>query len=295
MMRAVGIGTLALDVTRYDGVELQRAGGSCTNILLHLASMGWDCVMCHMDGNDEIAEYLKKDLKNGGVESVSLKHEVPSYVLVINSKNGRHTYQRMCEHEKQITTCKVVVPSLEERLNPECDVFVFDKAWDTAARFAHRTNGIKWFETYRHGSDNMVWKECVGVADIIKTADNVCVPDGVDRVVTHETDGLEYHYNGIEGRINAVMAPQMADTCGCGDCVSACCIDAICNGQSAEYGLKRGVRLAALNCCYPGPRCMLDSTTKEYRNGIMDGKPIEDLPKAVYNGASFDICSCGKT
>ena len=47
------MGVTTLDVTRYNGIEVSRAGGSCTNILRHLAYMGWDCTMCHMDGNDK--------------------------------------------------------------------------------------------------------------------------------------------------------------------------------------------------------------------------------------------------
>ena len=293
-MRAVGMGTMSLDVTRYNGMELQRAGGSCTNILLHLAKMGWDCTMCHMDGNDEIAKYLKEDLKEGGVKSVSMFHDIPSYVLIINSENGSHTYQRTCEHEKQITTCKVVDTSLVERLNPDCDAFVFDKALQAAANFASRVKGLKWFETYKHGSEHAIWEKCAGMADIIKTADDVSISDGVGRIVTHEADGLEYQYDGVAGKIDAVAVPSVVDACGCGDCVSACCIDAICNGETAEHGLKRGVRLAALNCCYPGPRCMLDSTTTRYRNEIMEGKPIHDPPDAAYRSADLNICSCGK-
>ena len=288
------MGVTTLDVTRYNGIEVSRAGGSCTNILRHLAYMGWDCTMCHMDGNDKVSEYLKNDLKESGVKSVSLRHDIPSYVLIINSKNGQHVYGRTCEHGKQTASCKIVVPSLEEKLDPDCDIFIFDKAWDAAARFAERTSGMVWFETYKRGSGSDIWNRCAGLADIIKSADDVTIPDGTDRIVTHGADGLEYRYSGVSGKINGLAVPSMADACGCGDCVSACCIDAICRGESMRAGLERGVRLATLNCCYPGPQCMVDSTTAQYRNEIINGRPITSLPKAVYKTTDLNICSCDK-
>ena len=292
-MKAVGMGVAALDVVRNNGVELQRTGGSCANILFHLADMGWDCTMCHMSGNDEIARYIKDDLADGGVKSVSMRHGVPSYVLVINSENGDHTYQRTCEHGEPTTSCKLVVPALEERLGPDCDVFVFDRAWEVAERFARRTSGMVWFETFKHAFNDKAWNGCVELADVVKTADDAVIPDGTNRIVTHGDKGLEYLWRGESGRISAAVPPRMVDACGCGDCVSACCIDAVCRGLPIRHGLERGVRLAALNCCYPGPRCMLDSTTKKYRNEIMGGNPIEGVPEAVRRGAKFDICSCG--
>lgn len=294
MMRVVGMGVVALDVVRYDGMELQRAGGSSVNVLLHLADMGWDCTMCHMDGHDEISQYLKDDLADGGVKSISLSHDVPSYVSIINSKNGTHTFQRTCEHGVNITSCKVVVPELEERLDPDYDVFVFDRAWDAAARFARRSTGMAWFETFRHKVGDNTWDECARMSNVVKAADDIGIPDGVNGIVTRGADGLAYWWNGVSGWLDSVAPPKIVDACGCGDCVSACCIDAACRGEPVETGLARGMRLAALNCCYPGPRCMLDSTTQEYRKGVMDGNPIRNVPKAVYKGANFDICRCDK-
>ena len=292
-VRAIGMGVITLDVVRRGGTVFQRAGGSCTNILLHLADMGWDCTMCHMDGNDAIAKYMNEDIARGGVKSVSLVHDVPSYVLVINSENGKHSYQRTCEHGSNITACKVVVPALEERLDPNYDVFVFDRAWDIAERFARRTSGMVWFETFKHAFGDSAWKSCVGVSDIVKTADYAVMPDGVNRIVTHGDKGLDYSWKGKSGSMPSVIAPMMVDACGCGDCVSACCIDAVCRGEPLRRGLERGIRLAALNCCYPGPRSMMDSTTKSYREDIMAGNPIVDPPDAVCIGANFDICRCG--
>ena len=291
-MHAIGMGAVTLDVSRSGGMEIQRAGGSCANILVHLADMGWDCTMCHMDGHDDIAKYLNDDLADCGVKSVSLSHDEQSYVLIINSENGEHSYQRTCEHGVQTTSCKLVVQELEERLNPDCDIFVFDRAWEAAERFARRASGMVWFETFKHAFSDSAWKSCVGVSDVVKTADDAVMPDGVNTIVTHGNKGLDYSWDGKSGSIPSVVPPRMVDACGCGDCVSACCIDAMFRGESILQGLGRGIRLAALNCCYPGPRSMLDSTTKSYRDGIMAGDPIVDPPDVVQKGASFNICRC---
>ena len=292
-MRAIGIGPLALDVVRHGGTERQQAGGSCTNILLHLARMGWDCTMCHMAGNDGIAQYLVSDLARNGVKSVSFRHDVPSYVLVINSENGMHTYQRECEHGSKITSCTVVDPGLADRLNPACDVFVFDRAWDVAAKFARKCSGLAWFETYRHAEDDDTWDECVKASDVVKTADDARIPSGKNKIVTRGQEGMSYEWDGKKGRINPFVAPRMVDTCGCGDCVSACCIDAVCKSMPIQYGLERGARLASLNCCYPGPRCMLGSTTQDYRERVMSGEKIADPPDPVNDcGGRFGICRC---
>ena len=286
------MGVLALDVTRHAKCEMQRAGGSCANILTHLADMGWDCMMCHMDGNDDIAKYLKDDLAVRGVKSVSLSHDEPSYMCIINSENGEHSYQRTCEHGASVTSCKVVVPALEERLDPDCDIFVFDRAWSIAERFARRASGMVWFETFKYAFGDRAWKSCVGLSDVVKTADDAVIPGDVNRIVTHGDKGLDYSWNGKSGSMPSVIPPRMVDACGCGDCVSACCIDAVANGKPIRDGLIMGARLAALNCCYPGPWCMMDSTTKEYRKMVMDGGEIIDVPEAVCKGASFDICHC---
>ena len=292
-MRAIGIGNAGLDVTRYNDIELKRVGGSCTNILLHLASMGWDCTMCHMKGNDDVAEYIEKDLRDGGVKSAFIEHKVSSRVLIINSADGQHEYQRVCDHGNNTMTNHTVVSELEKQLDPECDVFVFDQPWQSVVDYVSRTSGMKWFEAYERDSHEKIWRMCAGMADMIKSADVVSVPNGSNMIVTDGSSGLKYIYNGTRGEIESTNIPNVVDPCGCGDCVSACCIDALCTNKSIRYGLERGVRLAALNCCYPGPRSMLDSTTSHYRDNIMDGKPIMFPPEAVYKSDNnLKICSC---
>ena len=314
-MRAVGIGTLSLDVTRHPGGEMQRAGGSCANILMHLADMGWNCTMCHMTGNNDAAKYVKDDLNARGVKSVTMGADVPAYVIIINSDNG-HTFGRTCTHGNKTPSRIFVDESLLNELFPTCDAFVFDRPEVAAAKFAVGFGGLKWFETYEHTQHGSMWDMCVELADITKTADGAIIPGHKAQMHTRGSDGLEYF--GPDERITvpaisdraearwsswrsaphrkitmpAITPPRFADACGCGDCVSACCIDSWCNGDTIWNGLARGTRLAALNCCYPGPWCMMDSTTKQYRKNVMNGEPIRDPPRSVFKGKNFEFCTC---
>ena len=292
MMKAVGIGTLSLDVIRHPGGEMQRAGGSCANILMHLADMGWDCTMCHMSGNDVMAERVRDDLNARGVKSVTMKTDVPTFVLVINSNNG-HSFSRVCDHGNKMSGRISVDESLLGRLDSSCDAFVFDRVEPSAVKFAAECEGLRWLETHKCSMQSPLWNRCVGAADIIKTADDASIPDHKAQMHTRGADGLEY--SGPQGRITmpSITPPRFADACGCGDCVSACCIDSLCSGGTVKEGLLRGTRLAALNCCYPGPWCMMDSTTRQYRQDVMDGEPIKDAPRLVFKGGSFKLCACG--
>ena len=291
MMRAVGIGTLSLDITRHPGGEMQRAGGSCANILMHLADMGWDCTMCHMTGNTDVAEYIKDDLNERGVKSVTMRVNAAPFIMLINSNNG-HSFRRKCDHGNGLPERMDVDESLLDDLDYTCETFVFDRVEPSAALFAARCYGLKWFETHKHATQNPLWTRCADVSDIIKTADDAMIPEHKAQIHTDGGNGLKYR--GPQGIITvpAIKPPVFADACGCGDCVSACCINSLCNGGTMRDGLVRGTRLAALNCCYPGPWCMMDSTEKQYRKHVMDGKSIRDPPRPVFKGETFEFCTC---
>ena len=102
-------------------------------------------------------------------------------------------------------------------------------------------------------------------ADVVKTANDAAIQGHKVQIYTNGAEGLKY--SGPQGVIHmpSVTPPAFVDACGYGDCVSVCCIDSLCEGGTIRDGLARGTRLAALNCCYPGPWRMMDSTTRRYR------------------------------
>lgn len=74
-MTVVGIGNLILDYYFFDNQVYINGGGTVSNILANLSSMGIDTKICGYYGNDRLGEKSKESLKKVGVDTSLLEQK----------------------------------------------------------------------------------------------------------------------------------------------------------------------------------------------------------------------------
>ena len=296
----VGIGTASLDITESDrGVELS-AGGTCTNIMSHLAWMRHRSIMACALGADERGRFVRDDLESRGVKCF-VEWSGRQYASRVLSSPGGHGFDRRCRHGVKMPS--YVPPSIEffKSLDlPGPDAFIFDRATPAALYAAKKysaAGALVFFEPVSRGKHGL-FDECAAVSDVIKRCraqKDVAAPARKLEIITDGANGLVLRHDGIEERLPAKTPCRMRDACGCGDCVSACIIDGLVSGDgSIASHAEAGQALAALNCSYTGPMNMLASTTAKQRLDVMRYGFVSHVPGEIKprQGSKLRLCEC---
>lgn len=296
--RVVGTGLVALDRIHVGMPEplFEELGGSCGNVLISLAMLGWSVTPLLRLGCDQVGDRLEHDLKVAGADThlVTRHSEVRSPVIVevLDFVSNDHRFSSTCRHSFE--TFGGFEPITSRDLEParetvaSCTVFYADRVSETicdAMEAAAAGGAIVYFEP--SGICDMgQFARALSVAHIVKYSVDRLDPDMAAAlrpeafgIVTAGRAGLEVRHAGKVHRCAALDAEVVRDTCGAGDMVTLGLLDTIIERgmpspsslslETVLVGVRSGQRLAAANCAYIGARGLFRERGTQYAREIL--------------------------
>jgi fructokinase len=288
------------------------AGGTCGNVLIALAFLGWEAYPIARLRSDSASKRVTEDLKRWGVklDFVSLSDSGSTPVVVQHIRedgNGErsHKFSRKCPAcGSWLPWYKAVkaatVPDLSLRL-PKADVFYFDRTSRgaiTLAEHARQSGSIVVFEPSSE-SDPALLADALGVAHIVKIASDrmrgnealIKARTSLLLIQTLGSRGLRFMQQTKQGRrkwktLPAFPVDKLRDASGAGDWCTAGVISSLghlgperlakIGAGDIEAALRRGQAMASWACRYDGARGgMYVSTKDEFElviNNTLNGK-----------------------
>ncbi len=298
----VGSGLVSLDVVFVDdnGMEPKYwAGGTCGNVLVILAYLGWQAYPLGILGQDEAGTLLIQDIERFGVCTQLLERDDKHYTPIVVEHIGRtlkgvarHRYSWTCPNcgaklpryrTVPINRARIVVENM-----PNPAVLFFDRisrgilhiAETCAARGAlviFEPSGVK---------DAKLFQEAVGISHIIKYSHQrmghlrlPTYPPPILEIETLGDAGLRYQFRGRLTNtpsqwtyMQAYTVNSVVDTAGAGDWCTAGILHLLgTNGaqsfnNASEKDIKEALRLgqalAAFKCGYGGARGVMYAVSK---------------------------------
>lgn len=297
----VGTGLLALDVVIADSMKrgpMLCAGGTCGNVLIALAYLGWDAYPIARLRSDAASKRIIEDLNSWGVKldfvSVSESGSTPVVVQHIRQNgNGErsHRFSRRCPAcGAWLPWYKAVkaaaVPDLSPRL-PKADVFYFDRTSRGAvnlAQHARESGALVMFEPSSESEPTLL-ADALAAAHLVKVAsdrlrgneDVRCAKSPLLIIETLGVKGLRYGSLSPNGRrkwksMPAFPVAHLRDSAGAGDWCAAGIISALggpgpiglasASAAVLETAMRRGQAMASWTCRYDGARGGMYATSK---------------------------------
>lgn len=313
----VGTGLIALDVVIAKGDKadpLLCAGGTCGNVLIALAYLGWNAYPIARLRDDAASRKIREDLSTWGVKldfvTQTENGSTPVCVQhIYGPESGRtHSFSRKCPAcGAWLPWYKAVkanvVPELFPRL-PNIDVFYFDRTSRGAvdlAQKAREAGALVFFEPSAE-SDPKHLKEALEVAHVVKVAmdrikSNEAVLTSKRPVLVIQTlgsRGLRYSKSsGSKKRTWDHLLPYeidvVCDTSGAGDWCTAGIISSLgslgpeglqdATNDTILSALEMGQAMAAWTCQYEGARGGMYRSTKDAFLNFLKAIPM-GTPKA---------------
>lgn len=287
--KAVGTGFLPLDLVYRDDDPSKLnayAGGTCGNVLVILAYLGWEVFPIARHNDSPLAQMIRDDLKFWGahLEFMNLEPTVlpPAVVQRVFAKprSGKtHSFAWVCPG------CGVPLPSFKpvlaksvvevsDRL-PNMRVFFFDRVSRAALDLAKRCTemgGVVVFEPSMIGEPRL-FSEALSLSHVFKySQDRISdvhefrgSAEPLIEIETLGSAGLRYHKRGRAWKeVSAFSTRRTIDTSGAGDWCTAGILHALC--QDGSQGLQRatdqevlsavrlGQAMAAWTCQFEGAR-----------------------------------------
>lgn len=301
-LKCAGTGLVTLDIVSKanDGLNLRFwTGGSCGNVLIILAYLGWESYPIVRLGDDVAGRFLLKEMKSFGLkcDQVFLSKSISTPIIVEELNNGTnrapsHRWKWACPVCGSRLPAYKPIPADELKTirkgMPSCEVFYFDRVSRSAielAKTCKSRGAIVFFEPSTVGNKEL-FKECLKVADVVKYShsrttvftkllNDFLVPIEVE---TMGAEGVRYRISTSisDGKWVAIPAYHLKktkDSAGCGDWCSAGMIHILgllANGhfqsvsnEVMECALKFGQTLAALKCYFEGARGLMYNMSKE--------------------------------
>ncbi len=288
-----GTGLVTLDVLVDSKEDNQRrlwAGGSCGNVLIILSYLGWKASPIVCLGEDSASQIIIDDMKkwNVNTELIFRSGKVSSPIIIEKLHNDGesafHEFKFTCPFCGSPLPRNRPLPSefIEEAENrmPCSDVFYFDRVSTSAIRLARKAKSqgaLIVFEPHKIGI-RKIFEESVNLADIVKYSFEQIETDALSKtalleVQTLGASGLRYKFrpkkgeNGIWKEKKAFQVGRVVDSAGAGDWCTAGLIYSLgAQGlrnlqekkiEEIESAFDFGQRLAALKCCFEGPRGLM--------------------------------------
>ncbi len=290
----LGTGLLSLDIVTIDvsgEPQKQWAGGTCGNVLIALAYLGWKAEPVARLKSGLAAERIITDLREWNVSErfISVSSDGSTPVIFEKITRGsdnipRHAFSRRCpDCGNLFPGFKPVVTSIAgevaERVGP-LQVFFFDRASPASillARSCAERGALVVFEPSSIGN-TLHFRQACEIAHVVKYSHERLreLPViGVARtpllqIETLGEAGLRYRMVSRKGRggtwtkVEAFKVEVVRDTAGSGDWCTAGLIDRCGRGgaegflrvkeDELESALRYGQALAAWNCGFEGAR-----------------------------------------
>lgn len=289
----LGAGLISLDVLIREGERLPVSyyvGGTCGNVMMILAHMGWQSYpIARLNGTKDTTRLLADMEKHGVHQDYISTNDGKTPVIVqrnfinkdgvpthrFESRNGRgHFYLDF----KPLTMKQA--DAVIARIDFVPKVFFFDRVAPAILKLAttfKAKGAVVFFEPSSRGGNVDLFNKCVTVADIVKFSDQRIKDfhqfDGVaDKLIiqTLGANGLNYRLNSDWIHLEPVHNDHVVDTAGAGDWTAAALINELfkdkdikaissLTAQTVEQPLNAAQRVGALSCSYEGARGMMQT------------------------------------
>lgn len=287
----LGAGLISLDVLIRDGERLPVSyyvGGTCGNVMMILAHMGWDAYpIARLDGTKDTTRLLA-DMKRNSVHTDYISTNDGKTPVIVQrnfiNKDGVPTHRfesrnnmgRFYLDFKPLT--KKQADAVIERIDFVPKVFFFDRVAPAILKLATTFKGkgsVVFFEPSSRGGDVKTFNKCVEVADVVKFSDQRIKDyrqfDGVaDKlfIQTQGAEGLIYRLNSDWNHLEPVHNDNVVDTAGAGDWTAAALINELYKDKERQEifnftpaaiakALNAAQRIGAQSCSYEGARGMM--------------------------------------
>lgn len=287
----VGAGLISLDVLIRDGERLPVSyyvGGTCGNVMMILAHMGWDAYpIARLDGTKDTARLLADMKKNRvHIDYISTSDGKTPVIVQRNfiNKDGVPTHRfesrnnmgRFYLDFKSLTLKQA--NDVIARIDFVPKVFFFDRVSPAILRLANafkKKGSAVFFEPSSRGGDVKTFNKCVEVADVVKFSDQRIkdhhqFDDVEDKlfIQTQGAQGLTYRLNSGWTHLEPMVNDNVVDTAGAGDWTAAALINELYKDKEKQEifhftpaaiaeALNVAQRIGAQSCSYEGARGMM--------------------------------------
>ncbi len=287
----VGAGLISLDVLIRDGERLPVSyyvGGTCGNVMMILAHMGWDAYpIARLDGTKDTARLLA-DMKKNSVHTDFISTSDGKTPVIVQrnfiNKDGVPTHRfesrnnmgRFYLDFKSLTLKQA--NDVIARIDFVPKVFFFDRVSPAILRLANafkEKGSAVFFEPSSRGGDVKTFNKCVEVADVVKFSDQRIkdhhqFDDVEDKlfIQTQGAQGLTYRLNSGWTHLEPIVNDNVVDTAGAGDWTAAALINELYKDKEKQEifhftpaaiaeALNAAQRIGAQSCSYEGARGMM--------------------------------------
>lgn len=322
----VGSGFIALDIVHGREGLFAAAGGSCGNVLMALAWLGWTSTPVARLGCDKAGDFVIEDLKSVGVSLDRLQRSdtVPTPVViqqfVEDAKGGRrHRFSLVCPE------CGAWLPRYRSMVLTHAHevmqgkapkAFYFDRtspATVAMAEWAKKNGSVVLFEPSSIAEDAL-FERAVDASHVLKFSNERFSRDselsearGPLLVVrTMGAEGLQARWRGRWSSFEPFVAPRVVDTAGAGDWCSVALLHVLAQKGAqgftmarktdVERALRLGQALAALSCGFEGARGLMSATNtvdrvnRMLRNMVGGDRVFEDGAFMTARTAKVEVC-----
>lgn len=287
----VGAGLISLDVLIRDGERLPVSyyvGGTCGNVMMILAHMGWDAYpIARLDGTKDTTRLLA-DMKRNSVHTDYITTNDGKTPVIVQrnfiNKDGVPTHRfesrnnmgRFYLDFKSLTMKQA--DAVIARIDFVPKVFFFDRVSPAILKLANafkEKGSVVFFEPSSRGGDVKTFNKCVEVSDVVKFSDQRIKDyhqfDGVADILFIQTQGAEgliYRLNSDWNHLEPVHNDNVVDTAGAGDWTAAALINELYKDKEKQEifnftpaaiaeALNAAQRIGAQSCSYEGSRGMM--------------------------------------
>ena len=287
----LGAGLISLDVLIRDGERLPVSyyvGGTCGNVMMILAHMGWDAYpIARLDGTKDTARLLA-DMKKNSVHTDFISTSDGKTPVIVQrnfiNKDGVPTHRfesrnnmgRFYLDFKSLTLKQA--NDVIARIDFVPKVFFFDRVSPAILRLADtfkEKGSAVFFEPSSRGGDVKTFNKCVEVADVVKFSDQRIkdyhqFDDVEDKlfIQTRGAQGLTYRLNSGWTHLEPMVNDNVVDTAGAGDWTAAALINELYKDKEKHEifhftptaiaeALNAAQRIGAQSCSYEGARGMM--------------------------------------
>ena len=289
----LGAGLISLDVLIRDGERLPVSyyvGGTCGNVMMILAHMGWDAFpIARLDGTKDTARLLA-DMKKNSVHTDFISTSDGKTPVIVQrnfiNKDGVPTHRfesrnnmgRFYLDFKSLTLKQTNDVIARTRIDFVPKVFFFDRVSPAILKLANafkEKGSAVFFEPSSRGGDVKTFNKCVEVADVVKFSDQRIkdyhqFDDVEDKlfIQTRGAQGLTYRLNSGWTHLEPMVNDNVVDTAGAGDWTAAALINELYKDKEKHEifhftptaiaeALNAAQRIGAQSCSYEGARGMM--------------------------------------
>lgn len=301
LVDVVGTGFVVLDRIHADRSVSEVLGGTCGNVLITLAMLGWSVAPLVRIGDDDEGHRLVEEFREAGAEtgliSVREGERTPIVAQYTDVTAGRHRFSFVDEATgtrfPPFSSIAGGDVAKARQMLEGCAAFFADRVSPdilSAMRLAREHGAVVVFEP-SEARQAALFREAVALATIVKVSADRIDPaqfrsdrgSGQYAIVTRGCEGTDVRVGDRWMRLPAAAAPALRDTAGAGDMVSVGLLDAVLRADGNDgsldpavviEGVVAGQRLAAANCAFVGARGLLQALGALHSRAVLDGRAM---------------------